>query len=129
MTDKVIEFPKNKVVRDVPDEQLKERSLRQAEKLADTIVDEIMGIVIAELDNFLIDVEDKKSTKDLVLVIDALRAAVYRSLGLDHHLHAFIDKNVKLIDGASKMTKEELQKYIESIISEVDEEVDTKEKE
>jgi len=129
MTDKVIEFPKSKVVRDVPDEQLKERSLRQAEKLADTIVDEIMGIVIAELDNFLIDVEDKKSTKDLVLVIDALRAAVYRSLGLDHHLHAFIDKNVKLIDGASKMTKEELQKYIESIISEVDEEVDTKEKE
>ena len=129
MTDKVIEFPKSKVVRDVPDEQLKERSLRQAEKLADTIVDEIMGIVIAELDNFLIDVKDKKSTKDLVLVIDALRAAVYRSLGLDHHLHPFIDKNVKLIDGASKMTKEELQKYIESIISEVDEEVDTKEKE
>ena len=129
MTDKVIEFPKNKVVRDVPDEQLKERSLRQAEKLADTIVDEIMGLIIGELDNFLIDVEDKKSTKDLVLVIDALRATVYRSLGLDHHLHPFIDKNVKLIEGASKMTKEELQEYIESIISEVDEEVDKKEKE
>lgn len=129
MTEKVIEFPKSKVVRDVPDEQLKERSLRQAEKLADTIVDEITGLVIAELDNFQIDVEDKKIAKDLVLLVDALRAIVYRSIGLEHHLHSFIDNNVKLIDGVSKMSKEELAEYIQNIISEVDAEVDNKDKE
>lgn len=129
---KVVEFPKSKVVRDVTEEQLKERTLRQNEKLADTIVDEITGMMIAELDNFLIDVQDKVFAKDLVLVIDSLKAAVYRHLGLKHHLHDFIDKNVKLIDGASKMSKEELSEKIQMIIAEIEAEeaeIDNEEKE
>ena len=125
----IVEFPKNKVVRDVTEEQLKERTLRHNEKLADTIVEEITGMMIAELDNFLIDVQDKKLSKDLVLVVDSLKAAVYRHLGLEHHLHDFIDKNVKLIDGASKMSKEELQETIQMIIAEIESEIDNEEKE
>ena len=129
MTEKVIEFPKHKVVRDVTEEQLKERTLRQSEKLADTIVEEITGVMLAELDNFLVDIQDKQFQKDFVLVVDGLKASVYRSFGLDHHLHDFIDRNVKLIDGASKMTKEELAERIQTIIAEVDSEFDNDEKE
>ena len=72
MTEKVIEFPKHKVVRDVTEEQLKERTLRQSEKLADTIVEEITGVMLAELDNFLVDIQDKQFQKDFVLVVDGL---------------------------------------------------------
>ena len=129
MTEKVIEFPKHKVVRDVTEEQLKERTLRQSEKLADTIVEEITGVMLAELDNFLVDIQDKQFQKDFVLVVDGLKASVYRIFGLDHHLHDFIDRNVKLIDGASRMTKEELAERIQTIIAEVDSEFDNDEKE
>ena len=129
MTEKVIEFPKHKVVRDVTEEQLKERTLRQSEKLADTIVEELTGVMLAELDNFLVDIQTKPFQKDFVLVVDALKATVYRSFGLEHHLHDFIDRNVKLIDGASKMTKEELAERIQTIIAEVDAEFDKEEEE
>lgn len=118
---KVIEFPKHKVVREVP-EQLQERDRRANQKFADTVADDMTSMLITELDNYMVDVQDKKFSRDLVLVVDALKAAIYRSLGLQHHLHDFIDKNVKLIDGASIMTKEELAAKIEEIISEIDNE-------
>jgi hypothetical protein len=118
---KVIEFPKHKVVREVP-EQIQERDRRANQKYADTITDDLTSMLITELDNYMIDVQEKKFTRDLVLVVDALKASIYRSFGLEHHLHDFIDKNVKLIDGASIMTKEELAAKIEEIISEIDSE-------
>ena len=42
--DKVIEFPKHKVVREVPDTIKEERNQRAQQKMADTIVDEITGL-------------------------------------------------------------------------------------
>jgi hypothetical protein len=119
MTEKVIEFPKHKVVRDVPGEVLEERNRRADQKMADTIVDEITGMVITELDNYYVEIENKQFTKDFVLVLDALKAAVYRSFGLPHHLHDFIDDNVKLIEGKEGMTKEELKEKIESVMAEL----------
>ena len=122
MTDekKVIEFPKHKVVRDVPEEVIEERNRRADQKLADTIVDELTGIMITELDNYYVEIQDKQFTKDFVLVIDSLKAAVYRAFGIDHHLHPFIDDNVKLIQGnGSEMTKEELQEKINEIMSDL----------
>lgn len=130
MTEKVIEFPKHKVVRDVPGEVIEERNRRADQKMADAMVDEITGMMITELDNYYVEVEDKQFTKDLVLVVDALRAAVYRSFGIDHHLHAFIDNNVKLIEGGEGMTKEELKEKIEKVMSELSaakDELDTEE--
>jgi hypothetical protein len=119
MTEKVIEFPKHKVVRDVPGEVLEERNRRADQKMADTIVDEITGMIITELDNYYVEIENKQFTKDFVLVLDALKAAVYRSFGLPHHLHDFIDDNVKLIEGKEGMTKEELKEKIESVMAEL----------
>ena len=57
MTDKVIEFPKHKVVRDLPGEVLEERARRADQKMADAIVEEITSIVLTELDNYHVDVE------------------------------------------------------------------------
>jgi len=120
MTDKVIEFPKHKVVRDIPGEVLEERARRADQKLADTIVDELTGIMITELDNYYVDVQDKQFSRDFILVIDSLKAAVYRSFGFDHHLHPFIDDNVKLIEGnTNEMTKEELQAKINEIMEDL----------
>jgi predicted P-loop ATPase/GTPase len=119
MTDKVIEFPKHKVVRDVPGEVLEERQKRADQKMADAMVDEITGLIITELDNYYVNVEDKSFSKDLVLVVDALRAAVYRQFGFKHHLHEFIEKNIKLIDDADKMSKEEIQEKIEEVMKEL----------
>lgn len=120
MTEKVIEFPKNKVVREVPEEIKKERQAKADQKMADSIVDEIAGLMITELDNYYIDVQDKQFAKDIVLVVDALKAAVYRSFGIDHHLHEFVDNNVKLIEGdLESLSKEEIKEKIEHIMMEL----------
>lgn len=130
MTDKVIAFPKHKVVRDVPGDVIEERNRRADQKMADAMVDEITGMIITELDNYYVEIENKQFTKDFVLVVDALRAAVYRSFGIDHHLHPFIDNNVKLIEGKEGMSKEEIKEKIEQVMAELSaakEELDTEE--
>jgi hypothetical protein len=122
---KVIEFPHHKVVREVPEEHMIARQAKADQKLADAIVDDITGMMITELDNCFVEVENKQFSKDFVLVADALKACVYRSFGIDHHLHDFIDNNVKLIEGAESMTKEEIKEKIESVMAEL---LDAKEK-
>jgi hypothetical protein len=133
MTHKVIEFPKNKVVREVPEEIHKERQAKADMKQADAIVDEIAGIMLTELDNYYVDINQKQFAKDIILVVDALKAAVYRSYGIDHHLHAFIDDNVKLIEGdLESLSKEEIKEKIEKImveLSEAKEKIDSDEEE
>ena len=129
MNDKVIEFPKDKVVRDIPEEHLKARQAKADQKFCDSVVDELSGFLITELDNYNIDVTNNKVfAKDFILVIDALRASVYRQFDLNHHLHDFIDENVKLIDGAPGLSKEELAEKIAGIIEELTQEkVDSEE--
>jgi hypothetical protein len=117
MNDKVIEFPKHKVVRDVPGEIIEERNRRAELKQADAIVDEVTNIIITELDNYCVEVTDKSFAKDFILVIDALKACVYRQFGFDHHLHEFIEKNVSLIEAdMESLTKEEIQAKIDEVM-------------
>lgn len=133
MTQKVIEFPKSKVVREVPEEIHRERQAKADMKQADAIVDEIAGIMLTELDNYYVDINQKQFAKDIILVVDALKAAVYRSYGIDHHLHPFIDDNVKLIEGdLESLSKEEIKEKIEKImveLSEAKEKIDSDEEE
>jgi hypothetical protein len=120
MTEKVIEFPKHKVVRDIPLEQQQARQEKADKKFADAIVDDVTGMIITELDNFLIEVEDKQFSKDLILVVDSLKAAVYRSFGLDHALHDFIDKNITLINGEfDNLTNDEIKEKIDQLMEEL----------
>lgn len=133
MSDKVIEFPKHKVVRDIPGDVIEERNRRADQKAADAIVDEITGLIVTELDNYYIEVESKLFAKDFILVLDSLKALVYRQFGLDHHLHEFIDNNVTILEsGASNMSKEEIKEKIESIMKELNvakEKLDSEEEE
>ena len=104
--------------------------LFRSQKFADSVVDELSGFLLTELDNYDIEVENKAFSKDFVLVVDALRATIYRSLDLDHHLHTFIDDNVKLIEGAGNLSKEELtDRIVEMIEGMVKEKVDSEEEE
>ena len=129
MTDKVIEFPKNKVVRELPEEIHQARAKKADKKFADSVVDELAGFLLTELDNYDIEVENKAFAKDFVLVVDSLRATIYRSLGLDHHLHMFIDDNVKLLEGNIEgLTQEQIADQIAKMIEEIaKEKVDSEE--
>lgn len=124
--DKVIEFPKHKVVRDVPGEVLEERNRKADQKMADALVEDVAGIIATELDNFDLNVQGKEFAKDFIVVIDALKAAIYRQFGLDHHFHEFIDKNVSIIDADfGSLSKEEIQNRIDVLMNDL---VATKEK-
>ena len=117
MTEKVIEFPKHKVVRDLPGNVMEERQRRADQKMADSIVEELTGIIITELDNYNVNIENESFTKDLVLTVDALRATVYRQFGFEHHLHPYIEKNIKIIskkdaEAMKDMTEEQIQNMI-----------------
>ena len=118
MTDKVIEFPKHKVVRDVPDNVMQERARKADQKVADAIVSDLTAIMLTEMDNFDINIDEELFTKDIVLVVDALRATVYRQFGFEHHLHPYIEKNIKIISkkdakAMEDMTEEQIGKMIE----------------
>jgi hypothetical protein len=125
MSNKVIEFPKHKVVRDVPVEVMEERARRADQKMADAIVEEITGIVLTELDNYHVEIEEESFAKDLVLVVDALRATVYRQFGFEHHLHPFIEKNIKIISKADAEKMEEMNE--EQILNMIEDMMNSKE--
>lgn len=126
MTDKVIEFPKHKVVRDVPGDVLEERNRKADQKMADALVDDMAGLIATELDNFDIDVQSKGFAKDFIVVVDALKAAIYRQFGLEHHFHDFTDKNISIIDADfGSLTKEQIQDKIDAVMADL---VATKEK-
>jgi hypothetical protein len=121
MTDKVIEFPKHKVVRDIPGNVLEERARRADQKMADSIVEEITAIIITELDNYNVNIEEESFAKDVVLMVDTLRATVYRQFGFEHHLHPYIEKNIKIIskkdaEAMEDMTEEQIKKVIEDMM-------------
>lgn len=121
MTEKVIEFPKSKVVREVPQEVIEQRNRRADQKMADAMVDEISGIIITELDNYdVIDVTNKEFSKDFILVIDSIKATIYRQLGFEHVLHKFIEDNVSLVDADfSNLSKEEIQEKIDQVMKDL----------
>lgn len=126
MSDKVIEFPKHKVVRDVPGEVIEERNRKADQKMADALVDDMAGLIATELDNFDIDVQSKGFAKDFIVVVDALKAAIYRQFGLEHHFHDFTDKNISIIDADfGSLTKEQIQDKIDAVMADL---VATKEK-
>ena len=120
MTDKVIEFPKHKVVRDIPGDVIEERNRRADQKMADSIVTELTAIILTEMDNYNIDIEEEMFAKDLILTVDALRATVYRQFGFEHHLHPYIEKNIKIISRKDAKAMENMtEEQIESMIMEM----------
>ena len=120
MTEKVIEFPKHKVVRDVPNEVLEERNRKADQKMADAMVDDLASIVATEIDNFDLNVQDKTFSKDFIVVVDALKATIYRFFGLEHHFHPFTDKNISIVEADfGSLSKEEIQDKLDEVMADL----------
>jgi hypothetical protein len=119
----VFEFPKSKIVRDVPIniEEIEKAKEKGKKQYADGIVSEIGSGLIAELENYGIDLDDEEGglNKDFLFLTDVLKSVVYRNMNIDHPLHTFVDDNVSIFEN-----EDEFKKYIETQ-KEVQEESET----
>jgi hypothetical protein len=99
MTSKIVEFPKNKIVREISNQDtIEQAKIKGRIKYADGIVDDVVDLIIEDLENQGIDIDNEYFLKDFSMTVDALRATVYRQFNLEHGLHNFIDENVRMID-------------------------------
>jgi len=95
---KVVEFPKSKIVREAPVnvEQIEKAKEKGLLNFADGIVDDLIGNLYSELENYGLDTSGDHFDKDFSFAVDGLRACIFRSLDLKHHLHEFLDTNVTM---------------------------------
>jgi molecular chaperone GrpE (heat shock protein) len=99
MTENIVEFPRHRIVREYAGveyiEQVKEKS---KQNFAESVADDLISALLDEIDNMGIDTTSDSFMKDFSMTVDSLRATVYRTFDVEHHLHSFIDKNVKMIN-------------------------------
>lgn len=108
MSSQILEFPKSKIVREnLPENerviQAKERSLNS---FAAELSDDLAAQVYDELDNMGLDVDSEQFQKDYGFCVEALRASIYRAVGLDHRMHHFLDNNVRVIEEGQDIPEE-----------------------
>ena len=96
----ILQFPKSKIVREqVPNiEELNKLKEKGIQKFADALVEEITDNILHELNGCGIDIESDVFIKDFYFVNLIMSAAIYRSLDIEHSMHDYIDKHVKVID-------------------------------
>lgn len=117
---KVLEFPKDKVVREVPEEHKQARRAKMEKRMADSLAEDATNAVLEELNCAGIDIDSTRFVKDFILVADSIKACVYREYGLEHHLHEFVDENVQIIhEDLSGLNPEEIKAKIENVIGEL----------
>jgi hypothetical protein len=98
MNDKVVNFPSHRIIREHADvDVIAKAKHKSTVNFADTIAEDMVGNMIEDLENSGVDVETKQFLKDFSMVVDCLRATIYRHFELEHPLHDFIDTNVKMI--------------------------------
>lgn len=109
----VFEFPKSKIVREVPPniEEIEAAKEKGKQNYADGIVAEVATGLLAELENYGIELEDEKGTmsKDFLFLTDVLKSVIYRNMDLKHPLHDFVDENVAIFTNETDY-KEYIQK-------------------
>jgi hypothetical protein len=98
MTTKVIEFPRNKIVREpsLIEQDLEEIKQKGRRNYADAIVAGLSSDLHIELENYGVDSSAPPFRKDFYFLMDVLRSVVYRNMNLEHGLHEFIDQTVKV---------------------------------
>lgn len=109
----VFKFPESKIVREVPVnvEEIEKQKEKGRQNYADGIVAEVATGLIAELENYGVDIEDDDGniSKDYIFLTDVLKSVIYRNMDLKHPLHAFVDENVEIFTN-EKEYKEYLEK-------------------
>jgi len=96
--DNIYHFPKNKIVREVPPnvEELEKTKERGKINYAEDVLANIMDNTLYGLSNNGIEI-DIETSKDYAFLIDVLRVTIYRNLGIEHPLHAFINSSIEIV--------------------------------
>lgn len=100
MTDNILSFPTEKIVRHNPSftqdmvEKMKEKGIQN---FADILVQDMTSNMLHELSNYGLDIEKDDFGKDFMFLAGILSALIYRSLELKHEFHQFIDESVNII--------------------------------
>lgn len=123
----IVNFPTNRIVREVQPniEEVEKAKEKGRQNYADGIVAEVATGLLAELENYGIELEDEKgrTVKDFLFLTDVLKSVIYRNMDLSHPLHDFVDDNVAIFSD-----EEEFKKYLASAEKEEQElEEETKE--
>lgn len=119
----VFKFPEHKIVREItpPIEQIEAAKEKGRQNFADGIIVDFIDNTLNLLDNYGVDTDGAEFEKDFSFVIDTVKATIYRSMTLKHHLHDFIDKNVTVIkkDNQEKLELDTSKELEEIIIEDV----------
>lgn len=114
---KILEFPKNKIIRDVPMnveviEKAKEKAIASfAEQLVGSIVENLLE----QLDSVGVDTNNDEFFKDFSLTIDSVRSTVYRHFKMPHHLHELIDNGtISISDAQPDSANNEVEMQLDS---------------
>jgi hypothetical protein len=120
----VFKFPEHKIVREIPPqvEEVERAKEKGKQNYAEDIAMDFAESILAVLDSYGIDQDTKHFDKDFSFTIESIRAMIYRSLSLDHHLHEFIDEHVSILkkDKDGNMILEVPEGMEEIIISEIE---------
>lgn len=126
----VFKFPESKIVREIPPqiEEIEKAKEKGKQNYAEDIAVDFAESMLTVLDSYGIDQDTENFDKDLAFTVESIRAMIYRSLGLKHHLHTFIDEHVSVLkkDKDGNFILESPSDMEEIIISQIDEsELDT----
>jgi hypothetical protein len=120
----VFKFPEHKIVREIPPqiEEIEKAKEKGKQNYAEDIAVDFAESMVAVLDSYGIDQDNGNFDKDLSFAVEAIRAMIYRSLGLKHHLHDFIDTHVSVLkkDKDGNLILESPSDMEEIIISELE---------
>jgi hypothetical protein len=99
MSNNVFKFPEHKIVREVPPqiEEIEKAKEKGKQNYAEDIINDFAESMLGALDSYGIDQDGRHFDKDLSFAVEAIRAMIYRSLGLEHHLHDFVDTHVSVL--------------------------------
>lgn len=122
MTDNIISFPKSKILRDEEsdDEFVSESKAKIRQNFADNLVNEIVTGLHNEMELYNVDTSKYEFRKDFIFMMDVIKAIVYRSMEMEHPLHEYIDRTVKLYKKTKDnkmipMTEEDLLAFDEYV--------------
>lgn len=94
----ILQFPKSKIVREIlpESEHLKELKKKNTKNFADALVENLSEEILVSLSEVGLDTDGDVFAKDFHFFVGTLNSMIYRSLGIDHELHDFVDNNVTI---------------------------------
>lgn len=107
----ILPFPRSKIVREIlpESEELKRLKAKNTQNFADTVVQDMSEEILVALTEVGLDTDGENFNKDFHFFVGTLHSMVYRSLGIEHDLHKFIDDNVQI----KKIKMEELEDLLD----------------